>query len=153
MFILKIQPELISRFRPFGQNEFGRSDLGRRSKPRSNSTLTTSPKVRTRESQRQTQIFRTDIGLVDAMDDPLHRMSKTRKVRKGTRSCWECKRRKVRCSLSSSSDNATTCVACRRRRTPCVGQEFFEDYTPPASVSPVSCLLAPGYMARYSLYR
>lgn len=58
---------------------------------------------------------------------------KQRKVRKGTRSCWECKRRKVRCSFSAVNDNSTVCVACRRRRTPCVGQEFLEDYAPPSS--------------------
>ncbi|KAH8703809.1 hypothetical protein BGW36DRAFT_414212 [Talaromyces proteolyticus] len=71
------------------------------------------------------------------MDDSLHRIlestPKTRKVRKGTRSCWECKRRKVRCSLSSKGDHATTCVACRRRQTPCVSQEFSEDYAPSSS--------------------
>ncbi|CRG86905.1 hypothetical protein PISL3812_03918 [Talaromyces islandicus] len=72
------------------------------------------------------------------MDDPLHRPLKTRKVRKGTRSCWECKRRKVRCSLSTSSDNAATCLACRRRRTPCVSQEFSQDYAPSAAVSPAT---------------
>ena len=58
---------------------------------------------------------------------------KQRKVRKGTRSCWECKRRKVRCSFSAVNDNSTVCAACRRRRTPCVGQEFLEDYAPPSS--------------------
>ncbi|KAF3407005.1 putative transcription factor gsfR1 [Talaromyces pinophilus] len=58
---------------------------------------------------------------------------KQRKVRKGTRSCWECKRRKVRCSFSAVNDNSTVCVACRRRRTPCVSQEFLEDYAPPSS--------------------
>lgn len=80
--------------------------------------------------------------LVDTMDTLHHRDPistgfeypvKQRKVRKGTRSCWECKRRKVRCSFSVASDNSTVCVACRRRRTPCVGQEFLADYAPLSS--------------------
>jgi hypothetical protein len=51
--------------------------------------------------------------------------AKRRKVRKGTRSCWECKRRKVRCSFASNSDEV--CVPCRRRRTVCVSQELPEE--------------------------
>ncbi|KAF2677991.1 hypothetical protein K458DRAFT_144681 [Lentithecium fluviatile CBS 122367] len=50
---------------------------------------------------------------------------KRRKIRKGTRSCWECKRRKVRCSFNSPSDE--TCAPCRRRRTTCVSQELPEE--------------------------
>ncbi|KAH6626580.1 hypothetical protein B0J18DRAFT_365627, partial [Chaetomium sp. MPI-SDFR-AT-0129] len=45
-----------------------------------------------------------------------------KRVRKGTRSCWECKRRKVRCVFASPSD--TICSPCRRRKTGCVSQEF-----------------------------
>ncbi|KAK4142457.1 uncharacterized protein C8A04DRAFT_13184, partial [Dichotomopilus funicola] len=45
-----------------------------------------------------------------------------KRVRKGTRSCWECKRRKVRCGFASASD--TICSPCRRRKTGCVSQEF-----------------------------
>ena len=48
-----------------------------------------------------------------------------RKVRKGTRSCWECKRRKIRCIFPASGES--TCVCCQRRRLPCVGQEIPED--------------------------
>lgn len=51
--------------------------------------------------------------------------AKRRKIRKGTRSCWECKRRKVRCSFASSSDEI--CVPCRRRSTVCVSQELPEE--------------------------
>lgn len=46
--------------------------------------------------------------------------SKQRKLRKGTRSCWECKRRKARC-VFSEGDN-TTCVGCSRRGNKCVDQ-------------------------------
>ncbi|KAK8041080.1 hypothetical protein PG994_014087 [Apiospora phragmitis] len=48
--------------------------------------------------------------------------SKRRKIRKGTQSCWECKRRKVRCTFVASADS--TCDGCRSRRTNCVSQEF-----------------------------
>lgn len=52
-----------------------------------------------------------------------HRI-KRRKVRKGTQSCWECRRRKVRCIVSTSANNA--CDNCTRRKTSCISQEFFE---------------------------
>lgn len=54
--------------------------------------------------------------------------AKRRKIRKGTRSCWECKRRKMRCIFASSED--VTCISCQRRRSPCVSQEMPEDLSP-----------------------
>jgi hypothetical protein len=48
--------------------------------------------------------------------------AKRRKVRKGTQSCWECKKRKVRCIWSLPSND--TCDNCTRRKTTCVSQEF-----------------------------
>ncbi|RFU32341.1 hypothetical protein B7463_g3971, partial [Scytalidium lignicola] len=48
--------------------------------------------------------------------------AKRRKIRKGTQSCWECKRRKIRCVLLSAED--TACVGCQRRRAPCISQEI-----------------------------
>lgn len=57
--------------------------------------------------------------------------TKRRKVRKGTRSCWECKRRKIRCTFSKASD--TVCIGCLRRGTECLGQEFPEENVPTAS--------------------
>ena len=54
--------------------------------------------------------------------------AKRRKVRKGTRSCWECKRRKIKCIFASANDN--TCVFCFRRRTSCVSQELPEELSP-----------------------
>ncbi|KFA56654.1 hypothetical protein S40293_06253 [Stachybotrys chartarum IBT 40293] len=51
--------------------------------------------------------------------------AKRRKTRKGTRSCWECKRRKVRCEFSHSED--AICICCRRRGTECISQEVPED--------------------------
>ncbi|KAL2862438.1 uncharacterized protein BJX67DRAFT_391220 [Aspergillus lucknowensis] len=50
---------------------------------------------------------------------------KRRRVRKGTHSCWECKRRKIRC-LFADPGNAT-CISCQHRRIPCVSQEIPED--------------------------
>lgn len=63
--------------------------------------------------------------------------ARRRKIRRGTRSCWECKRRKNRCTWSLSHDGKdnndtaapTSCDACRRRGTRCVGQEFPEEGT------------------------
>ncbi|KAL2018243.1 hypothetical protein VTK56DRAFT_1150 [Thermocarpiscus australiensis] len=54
--------------------------------------------------------------------------AKRRKLRKGTRSCWECKRRKIRCMFASPGD--ATCIGCQHRRVPCVPQEVPEDPTP-----------------------
>jgi hypothetical protein len=49
---------------------------------------------------------------------------KRRKVRKGTQSCWECKRRKVRCLFTLNTN--TTCDNCIRRKTSCVSQEYIK---------------------------
>jgi len=49
---------------------------------------------------------------------------KKRKVRKGTRSCWECRRRKMRCIFRSPADSI--CISCQRRGAECVGQQFPE---------------------------
>jgi hypothetical protein len=54
-------------------------------------------------------------------------MTTRRKVRKGTQSCWECKRRKIRCRFAAPQD--TACDGCRRRGTPCVSQEFPQCHT------------------------
>jgi hypothetical protein len=51
--------------------------------------------------------------------------AKRRRLRKGTRSCWECKRRKVRCVFKSESD--AICSPCSRRGSNCISQEFAED--------------------------
>lgn len=47
---------------------------------------------------------------------------KRRKIRKGTTSCWECKRRKVRCSLVDGPGGV--CKACQRRGTKCLTQDY-----------------------------
>ncbi|KAL7619831.1 hypothetical protein AAE478_010376 [Parahypoxylon ruwenzoriense] len=52
------------------------------------------------------------------------------KIRKGTRSCWERKRRKVRCTFASLSD--AICVECQRRGANRLGQEHHEDSFAPS---------------------
>ncbi|KAL4868838.1 hypothetical protein BDV12DRAFT_185569 [Aspergillus spectabilis] len=52
--------------------------------------------------------------------------AKRRKVRKGTHSCWECKRRKMKCRFDPRIVS-TSCNGCRRRGSPCISQEFSED--------------------------
>ncbi|KAJ4349156.1 hypothetical protein N0V95_004851 [Ascochyta clinopodiicola] len=51
--------------------------------------------------------------------------AKRRKVRKGTRNCWECKRRKVRCIFASPED--TACRNCITRGDDCLSQEYVEE--------------------------
>jgi hypothetical protein len=53
--------------------------------------------------------------------------AKRRKIRKGTKSCWECKKRKMKCAYadsSSPSDAEVICVGCQQRGSKCVSQEF-----------------------------
>lgn len=56
---------------------------------------------------------------------------KRRKIRKGTQSCWECKRRKTRCTFAAPTD--TTCDGCKSRKTACVGQDYPDDSQPATS--------------------
>lgn len=60
-------------------------------------------------------------------DDELDHVPKRRKVRKGTQSCWECKRRKVRCVFNTTE---TTCQNCRRRGTACISQDLPDAFNP-----------------------
>ncbi|KAI1264695.1 hypothetical protein F5Y18DRAFT_77032 [Xylariaceae sp. FL1019] len=53
--------------------------------------------------------------------------AKRRKIRKGTTSCWECKRRKTRCTFRSSDD--AVCVGCNQRGSKCLGQSFDKEDT------------------------
>ncbi|OHW99719.1 C6 zinc finger domain-containing protein [Colletotrichum incanum] len=53
------------------------------------------------------------------------RPTKKRKVRKGTRSCWQCRKRKIRCEFTSNEEQ--TCNGCQARGTICVSQEFIDD--------------------------
>ncbi|KAF5011795.1 hypothetical protein FDECE_2085 [Fusarium decemcellulare] len=51
--------------------------------------------------------------------------SSVRKTRKGTHSCWECRRRKIRCRFLSHGD--LVCISCRNRGSICRGQEVADD--------------------------
>ncbi|TKW59145.1 hypothetical protein CTA1_910 [Colletotrichum tanaceti] len=57
---------------------------------------------------------------------------KRRKLRKGTQSCWECKRRKARCTFSSPVPHGV-CDGCTRRGTDCVSQEVTDQPPPPGT--------------------
>ncbi|KAF4440713.1 hypothetical protein F53441_12224 [Fusarium austroafricanum] len=54
---------------------------------------------------------------------------KRRKVRKGTRSCWECRRRKIKCQFENEDDSI--CIPCTQRDTTCISQEYVP--APPAA--------------------
>ncbi|CAG8947700.1 unnamed protein product [Penicillium salamii] len=51
-----------------------------------------------------------------------------KKIRKGTRSCWECKHRKVRCNFTSENDRS--CRECLVRGIPCRSQDLPEPENP-----------------------
>ncbi|OJD15362.1 hypothetical protein AJ78_04367 [Emergomyces pasteurianus Ep9510] len=57
-------------------------------------------------------------------------LPKKRKVRKGTQSCWECKRRKIRCTFAAPTE--TICDGCRSRQTKCISQEFYQEKSFPS---------------------
>ena len=61
--------------------------------------------------------------------------AKRRRLRKGTHSCWECKRRKMKCIFEPL---ANTCNGCWRRGCQCLTQEFPEvvSSTGPTLLSP-----------------
>ncbi|PWY89181.1 hypothetical protein BO70DRAFT_265762, partial [Aspergillus heteromorphus CBS 117.55] len=52
---------------------------------------------------------------------PAYPVSKRRKTRKGTFSCWECKHRKRRCKFEPPS--SPICVYCQSHGSPCISQE------------------------------
>lgn len=59
---------------------------------------------------------------VDTMSPP---RAKRQKLRKGTHSCWACKRRKMKCVFDPFHN--TICKPCQIRGSKCVSQEFAED--------------------------
>jgi hypothetical protein len=71
----------------------------------------------------------------DPTRDPYSALAGRRKIRGGTRSCHECKRRKAKCQFLSRTD--TACVNCRRRGTPCVSQEFEGDASDIPNINPI----------------
>ncbi|EPS35808.1 hypothetical protein H072_10795 [Dactylellina haptotyla CBS 200.50] len=77
----------------------------------------------------------TDIGEKAEVNGP-----KRRKIRKGTQSCWECKRRKVRCTFASPTEGI--CDGCRSRGTKCIGQEFLDETAPTRRLNRVDWMAA-----------
>ena len=71
---------------------------------------------------------------ISAYADTNRHVAKRQQVRKGTFSCWACKRRKTRCEFKDRS--SSVCVSCQRRGTSCVGQEFSEPAEPIESPEP-----------------
>lgn len=65
--------------------------------------------------------------------------AKRRKVRKGTQSCWECKRRKVRCIFGSPA--GIICDNCKRRHTSCISQEYPDQQVPSSTSDPIEARL------------
>ncbi|KAF2165230.1 hypothetical protein M409DRAFT_67481 [Zasmidium cellare ATCC 36951] len=51
--------------------------------------------------------------------------AKRKRIRKGTTSCWECKRRKVKCEYEEDKDGPP-CKPCTQRGLKCVSQELPE---------------------------
>jgi hypothetical protein len=67
---------------------------------------------------------------LDSQDEP-----RLRKCRKGTLSCWACKKRKVRCNYTKGD---TICGGCRIRNIACISQEFPDEPNNVNSNSPMS---------------
>ncbi|EFX01128.1 c6 zinc finger domain containing protein [Grosmannia clavigera kw1407] len=61
------------------------------------------------------------------------RSLKRQKTRKGTRSCWACKRRKMKCTYASPANDV--CIGCTRRCLDCISQEFPDQDPGPSSKS------------------
>lgn len=64
---------------------------------------------------------------------------KRRKVRKGTQSCWECRRRKVRCVFNVPTN--PSCDNCKRRKAICISQEDADGPMPSAGIVPIESRL------------
>lgn len=82
-------------------------------------------------AQRMAQARRSSAPDLDDWDSAPS--SKRKKLRRGTRSCWECKRRKMKCVFDGPDD--AVCVGCHRRWTKCVSQEFPEKVSTPLDSS------------------
>ncbi|KAK8104559.1 uncharacterized protein PG998_011592 [Apiospora kogelbergensis] len=63
-----------------------------------------------------------------ATEDVSASSAKRRKTRKGTRSCWACKRRKEKCVFNQTIPTQdASCLGCQRRGTRCISQDSPED--------------------------
>lgn len=89
-----------------------------------------SPASDNAQSRLQTMENTASIVREPSLDDSVP-APKRRKLRKGTQSCWECKRRKARCTFSAATKDV--CEGCKRRGTECVSQESTDEPPPPGS--------------------
>ena len=75
-------------------------------------------------------------------DEPAHEHRHDRKrrrsLRKGTHSCWACKRRKEKCSF----DDGDVCTGCLRRGTRCVSQRFADNEAAQATAATATATTA-----------
>jgi hypothetical protein len=60
-----------------------------------------------------------------------HARKRRRSLRKGTHSCWACRRRKEKCSY----EDGDVCTGCLRRGTKCVSQRFADNEAPQATTA------------------
>lgn len=81
--------------------------------------------------------------------DPNNGLAKRRKIRKGTHSCWECKRRKVRCLFANPGDSR--CITCHRRGKECVGQDVYDEIEVAMTSSQRTPLTSNGTSPQYAL--
>jgi hypothetical protein len=72
----------------------------------------------------------------DVIQHGHHSRKRIRSLRKGTHSCWACKRRKEKCTFVDGE----ICTGCRRRGTKCVSQHFADNDPAPttATTTPVT---------------
>lgn len=68
-------------------------------------------------------------ALAEDHDTNAESEAKRKKIRRGTRSCWECKRRKMKCIFHSATDDI--CAGCQRRAIKCVSQDSPEEAPAP----------------------
>lgn len=120
-------------------------------------TLELNPERNTPEASARRQPKRTVNAL--QIETTEETTPKRRKVRKGTQSCWQCKRRKIKCTFAKVG--AKKCDGCRGRNTACVSQEIDEDSaltvqegnSSPTLVATVSVSNSPTKKAKITLTR
>ncbi|PHH51659.1 Dehydrocurvularin biosynthesis regulator [Ceratocystis fimbriata CBS 114723] len=59
-----------------------------------------------------------------------------RRVRKGTKSCWQCRRRKIKCEYKTA--NSAVCIRCTEKGEPCRSQEYPEEPGPDERSEPTA---------------
>ncbi|KAG9912466.1 hypothetical protein KCU94_g35, partial [Aureobasidium melanogenum] len=114
--IEKIRYLCVKRLRPQGDDDSNRW------LPVDNylsATLLYAKEIRPRLQLGRCSLGRTYISERRSSEGQLE-MPRQNKVRKGTHSCWECRRRKVKCVFGSPTD--ARCITCQRRDSICTSQ-------------------------------